>query len=90
MAGPDPQEFIEIGMEFARVAAQRAVGEIWPSPSDTTGALKEVAKPRRKDRIAGIDSIVGIADEMSEAELMVALGPPIWAPKRSGTQKSGR
>ena len=75
MAGPDPQELIEIGMELARVAAQRAVSEIWPSSSDTTGALKEFAKPRREDRIAGIDSILGIADEMSEAELMVALGP---------------
>jgi hypothetical protein len=35
MTGPDPQELIEIGMEFARVAAQRAVGEIWPSSRDT-------------------------------------------------------
>ena len=75
MFGPDPQQRIEIGVEFARVAVQCAVGEIWPSSGDGTGALEEFAKSRREGRIAGIDSIFGVADEMGETKLMVVLGP---------------
>src|SRR3979411_698607 len=76
MAGLDPEERIEVGIQFARVVSQCAVGQIWPTPGDAAGALEEFVKPRCEGRIAGIDCVFGIADKMGEAELMVALGPP--------------
>src|SRR5262245_22996321 len=66
------------------VAAQRAVGKVWPAPRDGAGALKELAKPWRESRISGIDGVLGIADEMSEAELMVVPRPAHLSAKAIG------
>src|SRR3977135_2079925 len=84
MAGLDPEERIEVGIQFARVVSQCAVGQIWPTPGDAAGALEEIVEPRCEGRIAGLDYVVGIGDKMAEADLMVALGPPNLSPDPIG------
>src|SRR5712692_6753320 len=54
---------------------------------DFAGAAEKLAQARRECGVAGIDGILGIADEMGEADLMVLLGPihlggePVGNPK---------
>src|SRR5580765_4933882 len=45
------------------------------TPSDFAGAAQELAQARRECGVAGIDGVLSIADEMSEADLMILLGP---------------
>src|SRR4030095_1588746 len=45
------------------------------TPSDFAGAAEELAQSRRKCGVAGLDGVLSIADEMSEADLMILLGP---------------
>ncbi len=77
MAGPFAQKRIEIGIELARVAAQRAVGKIRSTSPDGTSMLEKLTKQGREDGVAGIDCVLGIADQMGEAELMITLGPAL-------------
>src|SRR5258705_852030 len=44
-------------------------------PRDFAGATEKLAQARRESGVAGIDGILGIADEMGETDLMVLLGP---------------
>src|SRR3954465_13589871 len=44
-------------------------------PPDFAGAAQELAQARRERGVAGIDGVLGIPDEMGEADLMILLGP---------------
>src|SRR5258708_1045716 len=57
---------------------------------DFAGAAEKLAQARRECGVAGIDGILGIADEMGETDLMVLLGPIHLGGEPVETQKSGR
>jgi hypothetical protein len=49
----------------------RGVGEIGPAAADRTRVLEQRLEAGREDRIAVVDGILRIADQMREAELML-------------------
>ena len=55
--------------------SDRAVGETGAPPPDRTGILQERLELRCEDRVAVIDRVLRITDQMREAEL-VLLGVP--------------
>src|SRR4249920_3808604 len=52
-----------------------ATGELRAPPRDFAGAAEKLAQARRECGVARIDGVLSIADEMSEADLMILLGP---------------
>ena len=75
MGGDDTHQGIERAVELVGIAAQRGVGEMRPAAGDGAGALEQLAQAGREGVISGIDRILGFADEMGEADLVVFLGP---------------
>ena len=57
------------------VGPQGGVGERWAAAADGAGPLQQVLQAGREGDVAGVDGVLGVADEMGEADLMVAFGP---------------
>src|ERR1700674_3789379 len=75
MARRDAQQSVETGVELVSIGPQRGIGELRSPSGDGAGALEQLAQAGREGGVAGLDSVLGIADEMGEADLMVLLGP---------------
>jgi hypothetical protein len=67
---------VERGVERVGIAAQCGVGELRATTGDGGGALEQLAHAGREGAIAGVDGVLGLADEVGEADLMILLGPP--------------
>jgi hypothetical protein len=63
------KQAVELALECARVRLDRGVGEVRPATTDLAGALQERLECRGEHGIAGIDGVLGIADQM-KAELV--------------------
>ncbi len=67
---PDGKQPIEAAVEIAPIGQKRRVGELSSSSADGAGAFEKSFETGREHVVAGIDRILGIAQEMGEAELM--------------------
>lgn len=69
------EQRIELGVEPGAVGLQGGVGEPLAAATDLAGPLQQVLQAGGKRDVAGVDSILGVADEMGEADLVIGLGP---------------
>ena len=84
------EQDIELGVELVAIDAQGGVGKRRVPAADRAGLLQQRAQAGREGGVAGVDGILGVADQMGEADLVVGPAQPICAARRSETQKSGR
>src|SRR5260370_22172999 len=75
MGRRDPQQGIEIGVELVSIGPQRGGGEWGSQTADPASALQQLTQAGCEGIVAGIDGVLGITDEMGEADLLVLLGP---------------
>jgi hypothetical protein len=68
-------EAVEAPVQIGLIGFQRGVGEIVASSADGAGALQQTLHAGREHDVAGVDGILNVADEVREADLMLALGP---------------
>ena len=78
------EQDIELGVELVAIDAQGGVGKRRVPAADRAGLLQQRAQAGREGGVAGVDGILGVADQMGEADLAIC------AARRSETQKSGR
>src|SRR5271157_6036944 len=64
------QQAIQLAVEAAPMRCDRAVDEIGPPVPDRAGILQERLELRCEDRVAVIDRVLRITDQMGEAELV--------------------
>jgi hypothetical protein len=57
---------VERGVERVGIAAQCGVGELRATTGDGGGALEQLAHAGREGAIAGVDGVLGLADEVGE------------------------
>src|SRR5208282_3652431 len=67
------KEAIEPPVQVAQVDFEGAVGQPVAPPSDGAGALEQALQARREQSVAFVDDVLGVADQMGQAKLMVAL-----------------
>ena len=67
MGRGDAHQAVELGVELVGIAAQCGVGELLPPFADGAGALEQFAQAGREGAVAGVDGVLGIADEVGEA-----------------------
>src|SRR5215213_783783 len=87
--GHDREQGVEPFLKPGLVEHERGICQGLPPAANANSPFQEPHHPGSKSGVTGIDCILNIADEVSEADLMVP-AHPIWAPKRSETQTSGR
>ena len=73
IGGLEVQQAIQLAVKAAPMRCDRAVGEIGPAVPDRAGILQEHLELGCEDRVAVIDRILRITDQMGEAE-QVRLG----------------
>ncbi len=64
------QQTIQLAVEATLVRCDGAVGELGPSAPDRACVLEERLELRCEDRVAVIDCVLRITDQMGEAELV--------------------
>src|ERR1700688_5236478 len=69
-------EAIEPAVQIGLVYFEGAVGKIVAPASDGASALEEPFQAGREHRVASVDGVLDIADEMGEADLVLAHSPP--------------
>ena len=67
------QQAIQLAFKASSMRSDCAVGEIGPPSPDCAGILQERLELRCEDRVAVVDRVLRITDQMREAEL-VCLG----------------
>ena len=75
MGWRDAEQRIEAGVELVAVGAQRGVGERGAPSADRASPLQELTQAGREGCIAGVNGVLGVANEMGEADLVVGFGP---------------
>src|SRR5271156_47178 len=68
-------QFVESSIQVALVGLQRGVGETGAAFSDGAGALEQTLQAGPEHLVALVDGVLDVADEMGEADLMLAFGP---------------
>ena len=71
MGRDDAEQPIEFGVELVTVGPQGGVGERRPAAADRAGLLQQLAQARGEGDVAGLGGVLGVAQEMSEADLAV-------------------
>ena len=75
MGGPEAQEAVEPAIEIGEIGFQGAVGQPVAPPPEGAGALEQALQAGRERGLALIDDVLDVADQMREAELMLAPSP---------------
>src|SRR5260370_19588523 len=75
------QELIEIGFEAGEIDFERGVGDPVTSASDAASAAEEMAQSGSEDLVAFVDDELGVAKQMSEADLVVFFRPAVLRAK---------
>ena len=83
------EQCIEFGVELVAIGSQGGVGERRTAAPDCAGSLQQRAETRSKSNIAGVGGILGVADEMGEADLVVATGPAQLRAEAIGDPEGG-
>ena len=68
-------EAVEPPVQIGLVDLERAVGKSVASTPDGAGALEQALQAGREHRVARVDRVLDVADEMREADLMLARCP---------------
>jgi hypothetical protein len=84
------EQRIEFGVELVAIGSQGGVGERRTAAPDCAGSLQQRAETRSKSNIAGVDGILGVADEMGETDLVVTPGPAQLRAEAIGDPEGGR
>jgi hypothetical protein len=66
----EAHQAVELGVELVGIAAQCGVGELRAPFADGAGALEQFAQAGREGAVAGIDGVLGVANEVGEADLI--------------------
>src|SRR5215213_1581836 len=86
----DRKQGVEPFLKARLVEHERAVCQGVPPAANANGPFQEAHHARSKGFITSINRILNIADEVSEADLMVHPRPSDLGGKPVGTQTSGR
>src|SRR5258708_18920460 len=81
MGWGERQEMIVIGFESGEIDFERGVGEQVTSATDAASAAEEMAQSGSEDLVAFVDDELGVAKQMSEADLVVFFRPAVWRAK---------
>ena len=76
MGRVERHQSIELAVERDLVGFEGGVGEVVTASADAAGVLEQDLDAGRQDRVAAVDCILNIADQMREADLVGARGPP--------------
>src|ERR1700722_20536460 len=72
------QELIEVGFEAGEVDFERSVGEPGAPTPDAASAADQVAQSRSEYLVALVDDELGVAQQMSEADLVLFFRQPFF------------
>src|SRR5208283_4788236 len=75
MGGFEAEEAVEPALEVGEVGLQGRIGQVRAPPPDGAGALEQALQRGREHAVALVDDVLDIADQMGEADLMVAPRP---------------
>src|SRR5208283_6245084 len=71
----EAEEAVEPALEVGEVGFQGRIGQVRAPPPEGACALEQALQGGREHAVALIDDVLDVADEMREAELMVAASP---------------
>src|SRR5208283_3062233 len=66
---------VEASVQIGLVDFEGAVGQSVASAPNGAGAFEQALHARGEHRVAGVDGVLDVADEMRQTDLMLALGP---------------
>src|SRR5208283_6110877 len=75
MGGFEAEEAVEPALELGEVGLQGRIGQVRAPPPEGAGALEQALQGGREHAVALVDDVLDVANEMREAELMVAASP---------------
>ena len=82
-------EAVEPSLKVGLIDLQRAVGETIASAPDRAGAFEQTFHAGGEYRVAGVDGVLNVADQMRQTDLMAAVGPTHLACQAIGEPEVG-
>src|SRR5712692_11787846 len=73
--GADSEQPVEPAIEVGTVLDQGGVLQLWAPLADGGGAAQELLEARSKAGVAGVDGVLGIAQQMGQAQLALLSVP---------------
>ena len=70
MRGGDAEQAVKFTLSFSEILGQGGVAQLVSSPADADGPSQQISDLWGDDRIAAINRILDIAQDMGEADLM--------------------
>src|SRR5216684_4722667 len=73
--GADGEQPVELAVEVGAVLGEGGVLELWTPLADGDGPAQELLEAWRETGVAGIDGVLGIAQQMGQTELALVSMP---------------